>query len=309
MNDPEAAFLAGEPIDLDGESLDASVVEAMCKNAWRAGSHRNLIVRNGTIDGDLVFDYVQTDASIELRSVTLSGSLRLRRTALNRLILSDCRVRRIEAAGLETARGVDLNGKFESQERVRLVGAVIQGNLEAKGARFGRSADDCRQDRSALVLDAARIEGNVNLRNVTASGRIRAWRAQIGGTLTCSGTTDELVVRSARVDANANLAECDVAGAVDLRNSTFGGWVSVNRTKVAGDLLLQRCSVGENLILGTLTVGGHDTESVGCGCYRGTQGHRGQARRAGCCHPPARLERRPARGRDGLLAGARGRHD
>jgi hypothetical protein len=100
VTDPELLFLAGEPIDLDGGSLAAGVVEAMCRKAWRDGSHSNLIVSNGKIDGDLVFDYVQTDASIELRKVTLTGALRLRRAALNRLILKNCSVRRIEAAGL-----------------------------------------------------------------------------------------------------------------------------------------------------------------------------------------------------------------
>lgn len=247
-----ASFLAGEPIDLAGSSIPSVEIERMCKTEWHQGVRRDLVVANGQLEGDLAFDNVHTDASIELLGVVLTGTLRLSRAVLNRLVLSDTKVQRIEAAGMETARGVDLSDEFTSHERVHLVGAKIHGNLEASRATFGRSMKDKEENRSALVLDAAHIEGNVNLSNITADGRVRVWRAEIGGTFTCSGTMASLIVRRTSVDQDGKLTGA-VDGHVDLRDSVFAGRLYLHRAMLE-DLDMRRCSVGGDLYLGHLTV-------------------------------------------------------
>lgn len=250
------AFLAGDPIELaDSESIRGERVANWCKAAWRSGPNASLIVRGGRIEGDLVLDYVRTDASIDLRNVK-TGVLRLRRTTLYRLILTGCVVQRIEAAGLKAGGSVDLNGGFRSNERVRLVGAVIEGSLDAPGAEFGRSPEDRVKKKSALVLDGARVEGNVVLRDVKATGPIRGRKLRVGGSLRCSGVMTELDMRGADVGGDGNFFKCDIAGDADLRDSNFAGSVSLHWSKIGTEMHMQRCAIGGTLKLGVVTVGG-----------------------------------------------------
>ena len=131
-------FLHGSEIDLEGRTVRGTVLRDVCTEHWRQGQNLELRVRNGTIDGELVLDFIRSSAAVHLRGVRV-GPVRLRQTTLGMLVMTDCEVDRIEAVGLETARGVDLNGRFCSRGRVRLVKATIGGDLNCNGARFGRS--------------------------------------------------------------------------------------------------------------------------------------------------------------------------
>jgi cytoskeletal protein CcmA (bactofilin family) len=251
-------FLAEQDIKLrDDETIGAQFLQELCMHEWRRGRDLRLVLKGGKIDGNLTFNYVRTDALLDLQGVKL-GRLRLRHATFNALVMKDCDVLRIEAMGLETARGVDLNGKFHAHERVRLVAATIGGDLSCNDATFGRSPKDRKEGWSALILDSARVEGNIDLNRVHADGYVSAWRVRVRGAFNASRAIlrnnqgGSLNLRDAGIGQGGDFSYSDATGVVDLGDASFGSGVSFKGATIAGDLNLQGCEVRGELSLDIL---------------------------------------------------------
>jgi hypothetical protein len=259
QRDAHDRFRAGRKIELDGGSISAEFLQDLCTAAWRNGEHLPLRVRCGTIDGDLVFDHVNSNAAVDLYQVTL-GKLSLRSAKLNNLVMKGCEVERIEAGGLETTGPVNLNDGFRSLGRVRLVAASIGADLNCDGATFGRSEDDREQGRSALILDSARVAQNVRLNGASADGWVSAQRVHVGGAFSCRDATlannqgGALNLRYADVAQGGDFFRCSTTGVVDLRDAKFGGGISLTRASIAGDLRMQNCQADGALMLQCVVV-------------------------------------------------------
>ena len=100
-------FEASVKIDLDpSESIDGACLQHLCREAWRGGASNSLIISGGKICGDLHLDRLRTDGALELRGVDLER-LWLTRSSFGVVVLSGCHLKRIEAAGLQTAQSLD----------------------------------------------------------------------------------------------------------------------------------------------------------------------------------------------------------
>ena len=263
------AFLAGDPIKLsEDESIRGVYLCQLCLDTWRAGNRLDLVVRGGTIEGDLKFDYAKFGVALDFRDVKM-GVLRLGRASFDVLLMSGCEVQRIEAAGLETTGSVDLNahgtGKnragFVAHERVRLTASNIGGDLNCNHGTFGRSERDRELGWSALNVDGARVAGRFWLKSARAHGWVSAAGIQVGRELSCKGTTfandqgGALNLKHANVGANGELSEIEAHGVVDLTSARFGEGVSLEGAQLRGDLRLRGCRAEGLLNLDRITVG------------------------------------------------------
>ncbi len=110
--------------------------------------------------------------------------------------------RRISAEGARIDGHVTMQGGFESDGDLHLVGLRVAGDLRASNARVSGGVDGDGQRGDALNLEHARIAGNIALdQRFSATGLVRLNQAQVGGNLDCSGASfdalGELALRGA----------------------------------------------------------------------------------------------------------------
>jgi hypothetical protein len=110
--------------------------------------------------------------------------------------------RRVSAEGARIDGHFIMQGGFESDGDLHLIGLRVAGDLRASNARVSGGVDDHGQRGDALNLDQARIAGNVTFdQRFSATGLVRLNQAHIGGDLDCSGATfdalGELALRGA----------------------------------------------------------------------------------------------------------------
>jgi hypothetical protein len=131
------------------------------------------------------------------RDLNLDG-LQLRGSAHSEMPIH----RRIAAEGARVDGHVTMQGGFESDGDLHLVGLRVAGDLRASNARVSGGVDGDGQRGDALNLDHARIAGNITLdQRFSATGLVRLNQAQVGGNLDCSGASfdalGELALRGA----------------------------------------------------------------------------------------------------------------
>ncbi len=143
-------------------------------------------------------------------------SLQLRSTAHSEMPIQ----RRISAEGARIDGHVIMQGGFESDGDLHLVGLRVAGDLRASNARVSGGVDDRGLRGDALNLDHARIAGNVTLdQRFSATGLVRLNQAQVGGDLDCSG------------------ASFDALGELALRGATT---LSLERARIGATLSLNK---------------------------------------------------------------------
>ncbi len=96
----------------------------------------------------------------------------------------------LSADAINVKGSIFLNNKFVARGEVRLLGAVIGGNLGCRGATFIGPTKDGKSAGYALTGDRIVVAGGVFLDDrFTANGEVRLLGATISGNLTCMGAT------------------------------------------------------------------------------------------------------------------------
>lgn len=140
-----------------------------------------------SIETELMFLHCRFDLAVVMKSVTCASlclegssvvSLNLERAKINGNLL--------------------LNNGFETSEAVRMNGVHISGGFSAEKGSF-------LDPNNSIIANRARIDGDVDLGNVTAMGTIAFTGSEIGGDFTPQG------------------AVLDGTPALQLRNSKIGG--------------------------------------------------------------------------------------
>jgi hypothetical protein len=151
----------------------------------------------------------------------------------------DCVLPGLRAEGCRIAGNLTLNSGCRVTGEVRLLRALVQGDLDCERARLGSGADAPAAGQRPLVADAARIGGDVLLgQGFEAAGEVRFFGACIDGDLRASGARLHGCVDADGVRQVAlNLDRVRVAGSVAL-NAGFSaaGTVRLQRARIAGDL-------------------------------------------------------------------------
>jgi hypothetical protein len=278
-------FGDGEEADLRGEGpVRGSFLRQLCTGGFTgrgvAGEAAGLRLRYASVEDE--------DEELDLTGLQLAFALWLRDCALPKLVLTDTHVLTLNLAGstcagvigdrLSVARGLLLSG-LVALDRVWLPDASVGGDVNCIGAHFATQ----NEDRSALLLDGARIGGRLFLRNSVrdgkqvrsfqSEGRIQAISVRIEGALICHGGVfsnpggTALDFGSARVGSGGAFPGCSVDGDVSLSHATFGGPVSFKKARVAGELNLRCLTSGAGVDMACL----REVRSVdlGAGSVRG----------------------------------------
>jgi hypothetical protein len=128
--------------------------------------------------------------------------------------------RRISAEGARIDGHVLMQGGFEADGDLHLVGLRVAGDLCASDARVSGDVDGQGQHGDAVNLDHARIAGSVTFdHRFSATGLVRLNQAQIGGDLDCNGATfDALGELALRGATTLSLERARIGATLSLRN-------------------------------------------------------------------------------------------
>ncbi len=130
-----------------------------------------------------------------------------------------------------------MKNKFLAEGEVILLGATIEGNLEADGGTFKNGNGD------ALSADGIRVSGSVFLRNgFSAEGTVRLPGAKIGGNLDAYGGTFKNSNGYSLVAVGAN-----VGGNVLMKPEFNADGSTKNKFIAEGEVRLTNAAIGGNL--------------------------------------------------------------
>jgi len=151
----------------------------------------------------------------------------------------------LNADGMKVTGGVFLNNGFRSEGEVRLLGAEIGGDLTCEHGTFKNPAQqDVKGSGDALSADRIKVTGSVFLRNgFSSEGEVRLLGAEIGGSLSCRGSTFKNPARKDAEDSGkALLADgIRVTGDVFLNDGfSAEGEVRLLGAEIGGDLSCER---------------------------------------------------------------------
>ncbi len=121
---------------------------------------------------------------LKLQQCLIDGYLNLAGAKTKNISLNASKVVSIMAERAFLDGSLNLNEGFTSQESVRLSSAAISGNLLCENAKFLESDN-------SLIINRAKINGDVDLENVIAKGTIALTGTEIGGDFTPQGASLE----------------------------------------------------------------------------------------------------------------------
>jgi cytoskeletal protein CcmA (bactofilin family) len=158
---------------------------------------------------NLLGAYIKCDSELDLVASDICKDLKLHHCLIDGMLdLSGAKTKNVSLEASELASliaerafiegSLNLDKSFKSQETTRLSSATISGNVICENALFA-------DPNIALIANRAKIDGDVDLENVTAKGTIALTGTEIGGDLTPQG------------------ASLEGTPALQLRNSKIGG--------------------------------------------------------------------------------------
>jgi hypothetical protein len=160
---------------------------------------------------------------VRLARARIGRDLNLERLQLRSAEHSDTPIqRRLSAEGARIDGHAILQGGFESDGDLYLVGLRLAGDLRASDAHLSGAVDGNGQRGDALNLDHARIAGSVTLdRGFSATGLVRLNQARIEGDLDCSGAAFDALGELAWRDATTlSLDRARIGGTLSLTHQT-----------------------------------------------------------------------------------------
>lgn len=291
------ALQAGEPLDLDGRSIEAGLLRQviLAQETRRSITPFGLRLRNGEITGRLNLEGVECTFPIALTRIRITaggpnGSIVARDSRIRRLNISNCTF----AGGIISDRARLENGIIIAGGRIGgclfVRGAEIGGALSVEGTHLG-------DGKLAILAAGARILGPLVLRRARCHGEVRLQRAVLAAGL----RADEIKVLdegagiygdAARVDGDVLLNNAEIAGGLSFKNTTINGAflaqdlrvtdtvaglnaqgleltqsLDLTAAKITGPLTLEGASIGKGFIAERLEIDGGET-AIAAGIIR-----------------------------------------
>ena len=239
-------------------------------------------VAEARITGTLDCKFAELERHLFAKNCTFESKFVLRHASIPALHLQGCTIPGLQGDGLRVAGHVSLCDAFHATGEVRLLGAMIGGNLQCTGGRFeNESGDSENEGGKALSTDGARILGDVFLDGkFHAIGEVRLLGAQIGGDFTCNGGRFEktggnaLSADRAKFNGSVFLGDgfhaigevrllgAEIGGTLDCSGGRFenkgGIALAADRVKVTGSVFCGKefHAIGEVRLLGA-EIGGN----------------------------------------------------
>jgi len=193
----------GQCLDLEAAVIERDVGLLDCTidgGVVLYGAAAKTLGLNGSLVKGLFADNLETKGGVFLREgFKASGKVRLLGAKLEGDL--DCSGGCFEK-GLDTQNAVIegnilLRGEFRAGETVALRNTQIRGNLSCGGGTFA-------DNNIALIANRAKIDGNVDLGEITANGTIELTGTEIGGDFTSQGAmlmgSPALQLRNSKID-------------------------------------------------------------------------------------------------------------
>jgi hypothetical protein len=176
------------PILLDGAKIAGSVALPDCRLP-------GLLAERCAVGGDLLLNAgCKIYGDVRLARATIDGDLKLDRLHLVPGKDKAPARRPLVADFAQVAGDVGLSGGFEADGEVRFIGARIAGSFEAVAARLTGPLDALGGRRPALILDGAKVAGDVRFgAGFAAAGSVRLRRSRIEGDLDCTSAAFDIV--------------------------------------------------------------------------------------------------------------------
>lgn len=269
-------------------------------------THRGVRVVGARVDGRLDVSYAEMPVLVRFRACVFDKPIEAIQAKTAELALDKSVVPGLLADRIKVRGNLYLRNGFKVMGEMRLIGAVVGGQLICEGATFHNPGG------IALVADRIKVAGDVFLRDrFKAMGEVRLIGADIGGVLSCIGATFE---NAAGYALNANRIKvaggvfldqgftaigevrflgADIGGQFGCREATFenrmrlergSGGMALDATgmKTAGGVFLQngftatgevrlvQAQVGQNLECDGATFTNPGGDALNCGRIRVT---------------------------------------
>lgn len=201
----------------------------LCTDAEAAKlvNYRGIQINGAAIDGILDLERATLTFALIVRRSVFDSDIIIRQAHLQMLDLTGSQIEGLRADGLKVDSNVILRNKFKANGEIRLVNAIIGGNLD-----FNNSTLDITKARTGTAINAetAEIDGSVFLnKKFVAIGEVTFQGATIGHNFNCEGGS---FMNPADVAINATKAKIEgdvlmrvaffAEGAVLLGDSTIG---------------------------------------------------------------------------------------
>ena len=188
-----ASALTGDDKQDDPDSAgtwpDDRIIHAEClawlcteSEASRRVTYRGIQIYGMRIDEKLDLEFAQIPFPLKTWKCAFTDEIILRHTHFAALYLQFTHVKDVAADGVKIDGNVFLRDRFRAEGEVRLLGALIGGDLDCTAAQLSNP------NGKALNGDGAKINGYVFLRDgFKAEGEVNLLGATIGENLECSG--------------------------------------------------------------------------------------------------------------------------
>ncbi len=183
-------------------SVIPKLIRWLCvsKDACKLADPAGVRLEGATIDGAIDLNAADVPFPIRLRGCTIRGAFECREADLRLLDLQRSSFKGVNGDGVRVRGDVWLRKTPEVTGGVRLLGAIIGGDLSCKGGTFKN------ENGYAIAADRAEIGGSVFMdTGFNALGEVRLASATIGGSLYCDGGTFKNESKKAMVLQTASI--------------------------------------------------------------------------------------------------------
>ncbi|GLZ35937.1 hypothetical protein Lesp02_81240 [Lentzea sp. NBRC 105346] len=248
---------SGELVDLDGETIKASVIRDLLVEADRLDP-RGVRIRNARIDGQLDLCDVVAKRPLVLRDCVASEKLLFDRAQLSALDLTGLTAPAVSAPWLKLDHYLYLsNARLDGGQdwAVDLGEAHIGGHISMSGATLSTEGE------YALHALKLRTGSQVYLTAVTAVGTLRFDGARIGGSLRCDGASfsaehaaflgTDIQVEDSILLHSGFRARSESYAAVRIRGARIGGQLVLREGRATGPIALdlKHARIGQEIFL------------------------------------------------------------
>ena len=237
--------------------VDGSQLRALCLEL-DAASARGLSLSGACVAGQLDLGATPLKLSLFFENCEFDEEIMLVSARVARLTLQRCTVPALIASRLTVDAELELS-QTTIHGRSSLILSRL-GGLLADEAKLGSDAAG-----TALRLDGAQIEGDVNLTGAVATGLVSIQGAKVGGGVTAPGAhidsggrTTACMLNRAEIGGDVDLSGLRCAGGVLGLDARVGGSLQLDDATVESSwaVAFDRASIGGDLILRRLAAHG-----------------------------------------------------
>ncbi|MHA1942403.1 MAG: hypothetical protein ACXACY_26160 [Candidatus Hodarchaeales archaeon] len=219
----------------DSRIVRAKLIESMLRNpdSSKYIHDRGFIIIGAKIIGKLDFAYLKTTSPLGISESLLEDGIKLYFACIHSFDFKGSMIGPVMAEGLITKGALFLEGaKFKRD--FKLVGANINGDLVAGGAKF------CANGNDAFKADRIIVKGTCSFKNASFFGKCNLNGAKILGDLNfneaefANEKTEALILDSANIGLNVFMNSINSLGEISLTGANIGQDIEIYKSEMDG---------------------------------------------------------------------------